>query len=299
MRGDPLPIHNNTFDEAYERAQVRVEVPGLEIFDDTRVTRIQAAHFQMAVDRRLMRYRGPMLDRLFLECIEIHRILNTVGNRYEREPPGSKRHAGRAKGILGTMLQQRLTLVMLMMRQGLYDRFYRFGLVRGVSEDRWQKNVAGAAAAARVARAMLRIRGMDVYFASTTEDLDMGIDLIGIRQQGPAVAVGVKTNGTDQLYTLRGTADEQLARDEERFWAGTTQMSTFYDREFKALVARVQHLRNQHDADLVTRDAERVRNALSKTPKKRAGRRGRGRRGRGRGRSAQSRTAHDRPGATA
>jgi|GEM_PF-2473616 len=185
-------IRDEAFRNAYNVCRAYIPPLPLELFRQTPHIRNQ----QLAVEIHLEYLLNGLVDnvrileRRLLEVILLHRLKWF----YEREDQ-RKNEFQRAVIVMGGMMQQRLTLLLLEMSPQQAARLYGLGKFPNVIEYGWKVELLGAAAAARAIQTFYEIDPLIVRLPTLFEDIDCGIDLFVDVSPTLLLAVSVKSNG--------------------------------------------------------------------------------------------------------
>lgn len=176
LQADRARVSEDTFHEIKRICRERVLPPvPLDIFRLTPSARVQAMDVTLHLERCLISLEleaAPWVDRLLLEIILLHLFKETHAKVQDAVP-----EAGRAVALIGSMIQERLTELLLALESAQRKRVFGLGKLWAISQTAWENEFLGASAAVRTIRAFHAIEQVTVRLPTIEEDLDQGIDL--------------------------------------------------------------------------------------------------------------------------
>ncbi len=169
-------IHNTTFEEVRRICNDRtlVSVP-LDWFAARAYAHTQAMSVELHLEAYLSSmgmYKRCRLDRLLLEVVVLHR-LKGMQERWKDISKASLR----VVTLIGTMIQHRLTQLLLSVDVRQYGRIFGLSKLPLLTTMRWEQEFVGASAVARVIKDFNQFDEAMIRLPTVGEDLDDGIDL--------------------------------------------------------------------------------------------------------------------------
>ncbi len=208
-----------------------------------------------------------MHERRVAECIILHRVQLAIDEGpLKQHPDGSCWNP-----VLGTMIQQRLTLSLAELSSEDKDRLRDFtlGFLSPTSKE-WARALVGASSATRVLVAAHTLDQATVYLPTVHEDRVYGIDLIVV-DQNVDLAISVKTglNGSRFepilcLETPKRTQGQLLPSNEELIYNGAGSLSCYYGRSFYGMLVTTRETKTTDPERRATNDAQALRLSIQK-----------------------------------
>ncbi len=254
-----IAILNESLRDAF-RICHRRDVPPLvrNVYEHISVTGTQNLAITLELESYLASKQWlniPRVDRLLLETVALHQCQIDRKMQQKLDPK-----AGKAIAIMGSMIQERLTALLLNIQSSQRSLIFKLGTLPAMTQPDWEVSFLGAAAAVRAIKGFHGIDGVIIRLPTIEEDVDHGIDLFvetttGLtseRQHHLNLAVSVKSVKRPlQMYGERllcGTTPNAngAVAQQMRIIRGACAMRIRYSRRFlpvRILVGR------PHDVD--------------------------------------------------
>ncbi len=234
-------IRDIAFEELDNILRTDVFVPVDDrLLETSNFAQVQERVFLTELDWSLRKLTGLYyIEKMFLEVALLHRLhvvyMSMEANRTLRETRSMK--------VLGTMMRQRLILLLLQVAPDQYTKLYSIGKLPNLDADEWKNAFVGAASFVRAAQAFSAIEECSVYCASLHEDLDVGLNMVVINHKtnlGFCVLVSSSNNDerfyTEHVHTLPWENDDSVvAHKRRRIFDGTAKFNQFNQRDFMAI----------------------------------------------------------------
>ena len=175
-------IPDKIFKQALELAAQHIPHPDRTILNGSQSKGFISQFYGLHLRGKTPYAKQP--DRSLLEVIVLHKWFLDV--QHLQCEQGIALRAG-----IGTMMQRKLTLLLLELNLNQWNRIYKLGRARGLSERQWRINIAGASAAAYTIMALCKRQNATVLLPSAHEDVVHGIDVFWL-EGNFSMAVSVK-----------------------------------------------------------------------------------------------------------
>src|SRR3989338_3187265 len=231
LSGSRCFLRDETIRRAYNLCRAWIAPLPLELFRSSPHTRSQ----MLAVEFHLEYLLTGLLDdvrpaeRRLLEVVLLHRLKWLFEREGKRDD-----HLQRAIVVMGGMMQERLTLLMLEMSPQQGPRLYGMGKFPNIIEYAWKVELLGAAAAARAIQTLYEIDPLIVRLPTLYEDIDFGIDLFVDVSPKILLAVSVKSNGdtasmqAEELWITPPMSDQSMDAIKQRAIVQGVRRLNFY-----------------------------------------------------------------------
>ncbi len=244
--GEYARLQDSTFEEIKTLCRNASRLPplSLEVFQTFLAARTQELHANLHIERCLIDaglVARSRADRLLIEIVLLHLLKEQHAKSQTRVP-----EAGRAVALLGSMIQERLTELLLGLDPWQRTRVFGLGKLWALSKTAWENEFRGATAAVRTIRAFHAIDNVTLRLPTIEEDLDQGIDLfvevLPLPVTGLQVplhlAVSVKSvNRPERMnaeHLMNGTTSDANGSldQQQRIIRGAHAATARYDRRF-------------------------------------------------------------------
>ena len=182
--------------------------------DDAPMRRHELLYRMVAEEEVALEDCEHTYDRMLAETVVLHRLL-----MIEQDLEPRTYSIARTVAVLGCMIQERLTILLLNVRADQFQQLFDIGSYWGMNRNDWDARLAGASAEAKAIQELTNIEGVKVYMSSIWEDSNWRIDLfVELENTDIGACVSVKLNvGKRTNFWL--TANE-LPRDDkiQRSW---------------------------------------------------------------------------------
>ena len=184
------------------------------------------------------------LNRMLVEVVILHRLLSAEKNQGQEDALISRRLV-----VLGWMIQERLTHLMLQTQTSQYDQVFAMGWMPGIDRMEWETRIVGASAEAKAVQELALAGGLDIYESTIHEDVVWGIDLlVEIPGTGEGVCLSVKTQSEPKTRfhpNVRDIPDEKTYAEWEKIARGTLEFNSKARRAFKPMLLKVGRINGQ------------------------------------------------------
>lgn len=161
------------------------------------------------------------------------------------------------------MVQKGLTQLLCDIHLDQWWRLHHLGRTEGINRRVWEVHIAGASASAYVLKTLSARNSTRLYFPTTHEDVNQGIDLLWI-EGGACHAVSVKCVAGQGPDVLAWYVDQKptqcftdrISDDMRRIYGGAHQLATQEERPCHAVLI---HVAKPEDGPIrLNRDWERL-----------------------------------------
>ncbi len=240
-----MRLSARVFDIAQSIAQKPIEPPVRDLLTGAPYRRHELVYSAVTEEEMLARGDLPLrLDRLFLETVILHRLLDAKLRQDDSSPSFT-----RSLTVLGWMIQDRFTRLLLHIQPVQYLPIFSIGRLDGINRDIWETRLVGASAQAKAVQEIAMAGGTDVYCSTLYEDVALGIDLfVELHDNPTGVCISVKTQRggvTDFSFTPPDPSDEKSFYDWNRIAEGTNAFNFKAYRSWRPVLLKISRLNGQ------------------------------------------------------
>lgn len=211
-----IRIQPETFAVIRSLAAKPLVQPDLELLESDSSIRCIQLVYELATE---MQYDDEAdgsgsLQRRLLEAVLLHRFLHEL----PENALDTNGRRGRVVAVLGAMIQERLTFVLLNTDPDQFEDLLSIRTFWGIDRATWERALMGSASAAKAILELSNIPNIRIYPATILEDVVWGIDLFLEFPDGSGACVSVKTLVGERTNFWTRSPPPQAFRQEQDDW---------------------------------------------------------------------------------